>query len=175
MATIGPPAATESLPRSRTVYAPQPFDGDGKSIFLSGSISEINGELWQRTIAKTLSARPITILDPYRPDWDASWNEDISFAPFREQVGWELDMQEKADVIALYFGPEAKAPISLLELGLFARSKKTIVACPEGYWKKGNVQIVCAKYGIELVDDLEKLVEAVTNRLRALEVPRGAE
>jgi hypothetical protein len=84
-------------------------------------------------------------------------------------------MQEKADVIALYFGPEAKAPISLLELGLFARSKKTIVACPEGYWKKGNVQIVRAKYGIELVDDLENLVEAVTNRLRALEVPRGAE
>lgn len=170
MANAESPIPTGSSPRSHLVCAPQSFDGQGKSIFLSGSISKINGELWQQTIAKSLSSLNITILDPYRPDWDASWREDISFAPFREQVEWELDMQEKADVIALYFGPEAKAPISLLELGLFARSKKTIVACPDGFWKKGNVQIVCARFGIKLVNNLEELVQSISKRLKRLGV-----
>lgn len=162
-----------SSSRSDIVHAPQPFDGDGQRVFLSGSISEINGELWQKSIATALSSFAVTILDPYRPDWNSSWKEDISFAPFKEQVEWELDMQEKADVIALYFGPEAKAPISLLELGLFARSKKTVAACPDGFWRKGNVQVVCARFGIELVDNLDELIQSVKQRLTQIQPSKG--
>lgn len=173
MANTNKSALTTSSP-SRIVHAPQPFNGDSRSVFLSGSISEINRELWQRSFSNAFSDSAVTILDPYRPDWDASWKEDISFAPFKEQVEWELDMQEKSDIIALYFGPEAKAPISLLELGLFVRSKKAIVACPDGFWKKGNVQIVCARFGIELVDDLDALIQSVKVRLTSLDAPTGA-
>ena len=36
----------------------------------------------------------------------------------------------------------ARAPITLLELGLFARSGKLIVCCPDGYWRKGNIEVV---------------------------------
>ena len=165
MATNGSEAAMEHPSGFQVVHAPQPFNDDGLSIFLSGSISMIDGEHWQTRIAKSLSGLPVTVLDPYRPDWNASWKEDISFAPFKQQVEWELDMQERASIIAVYFGAEAKAPISLLELGLFARSKKTIVACPDGYWKKGNVQIVCARFGIELVEDMDQLIQEITKRL----------
>ena len=77
---------------------------------------------------------------------------------------WELDTQEAADVIAMYFDPATKAPISLLELGLFASSGKMIVCCPEGFWKRGNVQIVCARFGIELVGTLEELVASVMRK-----------
>jgi hypothetical protein len=28
-----------------------------------------------------------------------------------------------------------------------------VIVCPEGYWKRGNVQIACKKYGIEMVND----------------------
>ncbi len=73
---------------------------------------------------------------------------------------------ENADVIAIYYGPHANAPISLMELGLFAKSKKCVVACPNGYWKRGNVQIVCAKYGIEIVDGVDGLAKGVLNMLR---------
>lgn len=77
---------------------------------------------------------PVTIYNPYRSDWDSSWHEDINFAPYREQVEWELEKQEKADIIVIYFYPASHAPVSLLELGLCARVPgKIIVVYPEGY------------------------------------------
>ncbi|KAJ8105223.1 hypothetical protein ONZ43_g7512 [Nemania bipapillata] len=90
--------------------------------------------------------------------WDSTWREDISFTPYREQVEWELDMQESADIVVVYFHPATKAPISLLELGLCARTGKAIVVCPEGFWKRGNVQIV---YDDLFADDFEPVNESV--------------
>ena len=69
-------------------------------------------------------------------------------------MDWELQGLEIADAILMFFDPDTKSPISLLELGLFADSKKLIVACPDGYWKKGNVEIICSKYRIPLFDNL---------------------
>lgn len=76
-------------------------------------------------------------------------------------------MMGRADVIAMYFSPDSQAPITLLELGLFSRSGKVIVACPEGYWRRGNVQVVCKRFGIELLGSLEELQTAVEERLGA--------
>ena len=75
---------------------------------------------------------------------------------------------EVADVVAIYFGPTAKAPITLLELGLSARSDKTIVACPKGFWKRGNVQIICQRFGIELLSSMEELPGAIEKKLGEL-------
>ena len=72
-------------------------------------------------------------------------------------------------MIAMYFAPETKAPITLLELGLFARTGKVIVCCPEGYWRRGNVEVVCARFGIARVATLDALVDA---SLRALDARR---
>jgi hypothetical protein len=70
---------------------------------------------------------------------------------------------ENADLIALYFDPKTKSPISLLELGLFANSKKLVVCCPEGFWRKGNVDVVCERYGIRQVEDLLEIVQFITS------------
>ncbi len=56
----------------------------------------------------------------------------------------------------MYFDPNTKSPISLLELGLYAASDKLTVCCPEGFWRKGNVDIVCERYGVEQVDTIEE-------------------
>ena len=58
----------------------------------------------------------------------------------------------------MYFDPSTKSPISLLELGLFARTGKTIVVCPDGFWRKGNVDIVCERYGVKVAHSLEEAV-----------------
>jgi hypothetical protein len=77
-----------------------------------------------------------------------------------------VDKQDQADIVVVYFHPATQAPISLLELGLCARVPgKAIVACPEGYWKRGNAQIVCKKFGIEVVDDVNSLRAAILKRL----------
>lgn len=75
---------------------------------------------------------------------------------------------ERATWIAMYFAPGTKSPISLLELGLFARSGKLIVCCPDGFWRKGNVEIVCAKYNIVLFLSLDELIGQLVLLLNVL-------
>jgi len=104
-------------------------------------------------------------LNPRREAWDSTWKQSITEARFREQVEWELEGQERATVIALHFAPVTKSPVTLLELGLFARTGKMVVCCPEGFWRKGNVEIVCARYGVPLTADLADLIALVRDRL----------
>src|SRR3546814_14893140 len=58
---------------------------------------------------------------------------------------------ESADIIVMLLAPGSQSPISLLEKGLHARGGKLILLCPEGFWRKGNVDITAERYGIEQV------------------------
>ncbi|KAK3984915.1 hypothetical protein QBC44DRAFT_336091 [Cladorrhinum sp. PSN332] len=145
-----------------------------KSIFLAGTTTPTDGPDWRETLAKAISDLPVTvtIFDPTRSDWDSSWEEDITFPKFKEQVDWELDMQEQADLVVFYFGPNTKAPISLLELGLAARSGKVIVGCHKKYEKRGNVQVIAERFHLELLeieDDHDGLAAAVRKRINILQ------
>ena len=136
------------------------------SIFLAGSIEMGKAENWQEKVENKLKNFDLIILNPRRDDWDSSWIQSIDNFKFREQVEWELLAQEKADIIAMYFCPETKSPITLLELGLFAHMKKMIVCCPDGYWRKGNVDIVCNRYGIEQINNLDGLINKIIKRIK---------
>lgn len=171
----------------------------GRSVFLAGSIEQDIASRWQSVMETMLSDTPITILNPRRDAWDASWEQSIDSPHFREQVEWELTGMHHADLIAMYFDPNTKSPITLMELGLHAsdcfkfespkRSKrnrnsfvqfispilqrvfpnlglsKVIVCCPDGFWRKGNVDIVCDRYGVDQVPTLTALAKAVRTRL----------
>ncbi len=141
----------------QVITAPEAFCIRYLSVFLAGSIEQDTAEKWQEALIRRLADDEITILNPRRKAWDASWDQSIRHEEFRKQVEWELSAMERADVIAMYFDPNTKAPVTLLELGLFAASRKLIVCCPEGFWRKGNVDIVCEKYGIRQVASLEAL------------------
>lgn len=134
----------------------KPFE---PTVFLAGSIEMGKAENWQQRVEQELSECDGVILNPRRDDWDSSWTQSIDNPQFKEQVEWELLAMEESDTIAMYFDPTTKSPISLLELGLHARTKKLIVCCPEGFWRKGNVDILCEKYMIEQVDSLFDLID----------------
>ena len=131
----------------------------GIKIFLAGSIEMNLAEKWQDRITKELiecqqyTDEEIIILNPRRDDWNNEWEQNINNPQFKEQVTWELDSLEDADIIILWFSGGTKSPISLLELGLFAKSKKIIVYCPNTFWRKGNVDIVCERNDIEYYDN----------------------
>lgn len=131
------------------------------NIFLAGSIEMGSAENWQDRIKELLKNRRVQILNPRRDDWDSSWIQSKDNPQFRQQVEWELRAQEKADKIIMYFDPKTKSPISLLELGLFVKSGKLIVVCPEGFWRKGNVDIVCERYGVKQAKTLEEAVKDI--------------
>ncbi len=117
-------------------------------------------EDWQKKVTKELSEFDnVIVLNPRRDDWDSSWEQSIDNPKFNKQVYWELDAMEKADYIIMNFVEDTKSPISLLELGLYARSKKIFVCCPRKFWRKGNVDIVCHRYlGAIPFEDLDSLI-----------------
>jgi hypothetical protein len=158
----------ESAPiLAEIIFAPKPYTKTRPTIFLSGSIDALPAT-WQSKITTSLSHLSITILNPHRPDWDSSWKESPDDPKFSEQTKWELDGMENADVMVAYFGENAKAPISLLELGLFARSGKVVVGCPKGYWKSGNVRMVCERFELKCVESVEELGIEVMRMLEDL-------
>lgn len=131
---------------------------DRLSVFLEGSIEMGKAENWQDRIAKEFQKNNWDVLNPRRDDWDSSWEQKFENPHFYQQVTWELNALEHADLIIMYFDPNTKSPISLLELGLHARSGKLKVVCPEGFWRKGNVEIVCQHYKIPLYDNFDVLL-----------------
>ena len=149
------------------VTAPEPLAlaPGTRAVFLAGSIEQGAAVDWQRALIAALADCPVTIFNPRRAKWDASWPQSAADPRFREQVQWELDALERAEVIAMYLDPATRAPVSLLELGLFARTKRMVVCCPDGYWRKGNVEIVCERYGVDTVQTLDELARCVRARL----------
>ena len=146
---------------------PAPLDvpADAVATFLAGSIEQGTADDWQTTLTAALADLDVVVLNPRRDEWDASWRQSIDEPRFRGQVEWELDGLERADVIAMWFAPATRAPITLLELGLHARGGKVVVGCPDGFWRRGNVEIVCARFGIPLLGEWDAFVAAVRARL----------
>ena len=148
------------------VHAPDAYEPLRRSVFLAGSIEMGAAPDWQSRIAVALDdLEDLLLLNPRRPSWDSSWEQSIENPQFREQVQWELEGLERSDVIAMYLDPATRAPVSLLELGLHARSGKVVVLCPPGYWRRGNVEVVADRYGIERHEAWAPWVEALRRRL----------
>ena len=152
----------------QVITAPEPLEVKGEEtlkVFLAGSIEQGAAEKWQDRFIEMVKDLDICILNPRRAAWDPTWKQDSSNPQFVEQVNWELDGQELADVIIFYFDPNTKAVVTMLELGLFS-AKPAIVICPEGFWRKGNVDIVCQRYGIKTAPDLEAAVSQIQDILK---------
>lgn len=129
-----------------------------KKVFLAGTIEMGKSEDWQTKVTECLINSAYVILNPRRDEWDASWEQKITNPQFYQQVNWELNALDKADYIIMNLLPESKSPISLLELGLYANSGKLLVCCPDGFWRKGNVEIVCEKFNIPMYENMQKLL-----------------
>ena len=110
----------------------------------------------------------MVIYNPRRDDWDPTWVQSADNPQFREQVEWELDGLELANMIVLYLAPGTMSPISLLELGIYAANgtKKLVVCCPEGFQRKGNVDIICERYFVQQVKDLASLLYSARSRYK---------
>lgn len=146
----------------RVFKAPEPIvTNQHPSIFLAGSIDMGTAENWQSDVCEYFSATHKNIYNPRRDDWDSSWEQKIDMPQFNQQVNWELSAMEKADLIIMNFLPGSASPVTLLELGLYANSKKLMVCCPDDYYRSGNVHIVCKNYNVPLFKKLDQLLESI--------------
>lgn len=137
-----------------------------KIIFLAGSIEMGTAKEWQQQAIELFNAlipegdkNDYLILNPRRPDWDSSWKQAFEDPQFYQQVKWELSSLQKATYVLFYFDPATKSPVSMLELGAF--HQKAIVICPDGFWRKGNIDIFCDEFAIMQLPDLETAVKQI--------------
>ncbi len=135
-----------------------PLQIDLKTIFLAGSIEMDKAVDWQKKCEELLQDQ-FVVFNPRRNEWDSSWSQTIENPNFKEQVNWELNALEKADIIIMFFAENTMSPISLLEFGLYAQTNKMKVVVEENFWRKGNIDIVCERYSVEQFKTLDELIQ----------------
>lgn len=152
------------------LHAPNKFPlvplGIFTKVFLAGSIEMGNAEDWQSRIASDFSDENVIFLNPRRPDWDSSW--DMNPTPgskFHEQVTWEQDHIDSADIVVFYFDPKTQSPITLLELGSCLDRKDCLVCCSPDYFRYGNVKITCDRHGVDVVHTYEEFTKKLKEML----------
>ncbi|WP_029275812.1 nucleoside 2-deoxyribosyltransferase domain-containing protein [Pedobacter borealis] len=144
---------------------PLPSKDNRIKIFLGGSIDMGKSDDWQQSLSKELIDKNVIILNPRRDDWNKDWKPTGTDPNFRKQVEWELNALEASDYIVMYFAPESQSPISLLEFGLYAKSNKLLVVCPDGFWRKGNVDIVSEKYKVETYKTIAEMLKSLQQKI----------
>ena len=142
------------------------FNKNLKSVFLAGTIDNGNSLNWQDKIIIELINLGVScnIYNPRREHW----NSNPSKEEMENQIKWEQNHLDKSDIIVMVLLDESKSPISLLELGLYAKSNKLIVFCTPNFYRWDNIRLTCKKYNIELVQDLYPIIIAnkIINKLK---------
>ncbi len=153
-------------------------------VFLGGSIEMGTADDWQLRLSAAVQDLDCVLANPRRDHWDTSWEQRERNPQFAHQVNWELDHLENSDIAVFYFDPKTKSPITLMELGLMAGYNNTfdsleltedehrqtiLVCCPDGFWRKGNVEIICSRAAppIPVLNTFEELVGALRAHLIA--------
>lgn len=134
-----------------------PKEGD-ISVFMAGGITGCPD--WQREVIARLSespavVSPLVLLNPRRPSFDTSRDEESDF-----QIRWEHEHLRKAKHIFFWFPKEGKCMITLYELGWAIGAGRSIrVGCHPEYERAFDVhkQVTLAKPGMTVVSTLEEV------------------
>ncbi len=125
-------------------------------VFLAGTIDMGNSTDWQADVKNWFSGQKgrYLLFNPRRNSWNGGADGEMEY-----QVNWELEHLEQADIIIMNILGSSKSPVTLLEMGLFARSGKLYVACEPDFYRYDNVRITCDYYGVPLYNSIEELLE----------------
>lgn len=127
-------------------------------IFLAGSIDKKNETDWRINVINQLNQK-FHIYDPRIANHSKLTDNEMKY-----HVEWELNALGSADRIILNFLPNAKSPISLLELGMYVRSKKLIVVCPTKFYKNQYVKTLCNKYNTPCFNKISDAIQLIQTK-----------
>lgn len=140
------------------------------TVFLAGTIDNGAVEPWAHKVAESFDPSTyVTFFDPRRENWNAGLENRAHVPEFRAQVEWELARIDSCDIPFFNFVGGSLSPITLQELGyvLGTRMGETIprelpiVVCPDDFWRKGNVEIMCERVGEGLVEVFNTLDDGI--------------
>lgn len=140
------------------ITAPDNTDVPGFKVYLAGAIDMGHAIDWQSTaIAGLADVSDLVVLNPRRAKFDDDTRD--------EQIRWELDALERADVILVWFPSDARAPIALLETGLYMSSGKLILGAGPRYWRRRNLELTADKYNVPVYSLLMETITATLHRV----------
>ncbi len=145
------------------VEAPNVYNGDEKSLFLAGGIS--NCPNWQQDLINLLRDEDIVILNPKR----ANFATDDPNAT-NKQITWEYNHLRKADAISFWFPKETLCPVALYELGTWSMTEKPIfVGMHPEYPRRQDVeiQIELVRPSLKILYSLESLSVEIENWIKS--------
>lgn len=125
-------------------------------VFLAGTIDMGDSKDWQKEMVedmKTWAGDEITFVVA-NPRRDEGFGDDPHELDY--QIDWELNHLESADLIVMYLAGNSKSPISLMELGLFAKTGLLYVICEPEFYRYENVRKVCERYNVPLFNTTEE-------------------
>lgn len=149
------------------------------SIFLAGSIEQGKAVNWQDQVLEVLKTQNVTVFNPRRRSWDASWEQSLENSELVTQINWELEQIDRADIVFFFFQGDTLSPASLIELGLVSKmERKTgIVVCEESFWRRANVIITSQRNWLRtcntLDEGVEQLIRAIKLQLAVSEFQGG--
>jgi hypothetical protein len=139
------------------------------TVFLAGTIDNGRAKDWQtglhEILSKSFANEALAILSPRRKKWDSNALQTIDNLMLKQQIEWELWHLKRADVIAMVFLEDSQSPISLLELGAF-KDKCMAVYCPQGFYRKANVDIFCAIHDISVISEWDEFIRILRLKIQ---------
>ena len=146
--------------KMRYIEAPKTYTRrkNEKVIFLAGGIT--NCPDWQQDLVKLLDIPQLVILNPRRKNFPIG-NPSVAI----EQITWEFNSFQKADLISFWFSRGSLNPIVLFELGkwLVQNEKKIFIGIDTEYQRRQDVEIqtFLERKDVLLVYSLEALTKQI--------------
>jgi hypothetical protein len=150
------------------IYPPNKREDTCFTIFLAGTIDNGAGPEWQQEVCREFKDYMVNFMNPRRLDWNNSVDPAKHGEWLEEQVNWELKHLENADLVVMFIAAGSKSVISLLELGLICKNPNVVVCCEDGFYRKGNVDIVCRRYRTKQVATFADLIAYIRGTIRYL-------
>lgn len=141
----------------------------GLAVFLAGTIDNGKAEPWAHLIADEFKDQAINFFDPRRAIWDGSMEQRARNPVFRHQVEWETAHLEGCDIPFFNFVGGSLSPVTIGEINYVVASRANatvfrpmpIVVCPDDFWRKGNIELLCEAHDIIVHNDVASGIEAL--------------
>ena len=131
-----------------------PVAKNGKqSIFLAGSMDFNSESNWRKRVINEFN-KDYNFFDPTITNHDTLTNSQME-----KHIQWELAALELSDKVLLNFLSVSESPISLIELGMYVKTTKLIVVCPDKFYKSRYIKTLCATYATPFFTDVECALE----------------
>lgn len=132
------------------IEAPKNYSGNEKSLFLAWWITGC--EDWQSEFIEYFKDTSLAIINPRRKDFDIT-NSSLE----TEQITWEHEHLEKADIISFWFGKETLCPIVPYELWKYINTHKEVFIWIEPWYQRTRdveIQAKLVRPNMIIVDNL---------------------